>query len=118
MQMEAEEWKEAAARKAEEEWRDCLAREKVAQEAAVAEEQRQSLAMGLSGLKLTILAPASIARMASGLSTQSMGKRKATEEETSASQYVPFFIFRASLILSVGRSFPRVIRAQSPVLLV
>jgi hypothetical protein len=61
--------------------------------------------MGLSGLKLTILAPANIARMASGSSTQSKGKRKATEEEPSTSQYIPFFIFRALLILSVGQSF-------------
>jgi hypothetical protein len=44
--------------------------------------------MGLSGLKLTILAPVSIARTTSGSSTQSKGKRKATEEELSTSQYV------------------------------
>jgi hypothetical protein len=88
MRREAEERKAAAARKAEVEQRDRLAREKVAQEAAAAEEQWQSLATGLSGLKLTIPAPASIARMASGSSTQSKGKRKATEEEPSASQYV------------------------------
>jgi hypothetical protein len=88
MQREVEERKEAAARKAEAERRDCLAREKAAREAAVAEEQQQSLATGLSGLKLTIPAPASIARMTSGLSTQSKGKRKATEEEPSTPQYV------------------------------
>jgi hypothetical protein len=116
---EAEERQEAAAWKAEAEQRDCLAREKAAREvAAAAEEQRQSLATGLSGLKLTIPAPNSIARMASGSSTQSKGKRKVMEEEPSASQYVPFFIFHASLILSVGRGFPRVIRAQLPVSLV
>jgi hypothetical protein len=115
---EAEEWKEVAARKAEAERRDRLAREKAAREAAAAEEQWQSLATGLSGLKLTIPAPASIARMASGSSTQSKGKRKAMEEESSTSQYVSFFIFRASLILSVGRGFPRAIRAQSPASLV
>jgi hypothetical protein len=45
-------------------------------EVATAEEQQQLLAMGLSGLKLTIPAPASIAHMASGSSTQSKGKRK------------------------------------------
>jgi hypothetical protein len=84
----------------------------------VAEEQRQSLTTGLSGLKLTIPAPASISLTTSGSSSQSKGKRKVTEEEPSASQCVPFFIFRASLILSVGRSFPLVICAQSPVLLV
>jgi hypothetical protein len=48
--------------------------------------------MGLSGLKLTIPAPASIARMASGSLTQSKGKRKVTEEAPSASQYISFFI--------------------------
>jgi hypothetical protein len=88
MWREAEERKEAAARKAEAEQRDRFAREKAAQEAVVAEEQRQSLATGLSGLKLTIPAPASIARTTSGSSTQSKGKRKATEEEPAASQYV------------------------------
>jgi hypothetical protein len=60
------------------------------QEAAVVEEQQKLLATGLSGLKLTIPAPASIARMASGSSTQSKGKRKATEEDPSTSQYVLF----------------------------
>jgi hypothetical protein len=112
-----EEWKEVVVWKVEAERRDRLAREKAAREVA-AEEQRQSLTMGLSGLKLTIPAPASIARTASGSSTQSKGKRKVMEEEPSMSQYVPFFIFRASLILSVGRGFPHVIRAQSPVFLV
>jgi hypothetical protein len=80
---EAEEWKEAGVWKVEvgvwkveAEWREHLARDKVALEVAVAEEQQQSLTMGLSGLKLTILAPASIARMASGSLTQSKGKRK------------------------------------------
>jgi hypothetical protein len=106
MWSEAEERKEAAAWKAAAEQRDCLAQEKATWEAAAAEEQRrQSLAMGFSGLTLTIPAPASIARMASGLSTQSKGKRGVMEEELSTSQYVPFFIFRASLILSVGQSF-------------
>jgi hypothetical protein len=90
---EAEERKEAAARKAEAERRNRLAREKVAQEAAAAEEQRQLLATGLSGLKLTIPAPASIARTTSGSSTQSKGKRKATEEEPSMSQCVAFIPF-------------------------
>jgi hypothetical protein len=70
-----------------------LAREKAAQEEAVVEEQRQSLAMGLSGLKLTITAPASISRMTSGLSTQSKGKRKAMAEEPSTSQCVAFIPF-------------------------
>jgi hypothetical protein len=88
MQREAEEQKEAAAWKVEAVWRDCLAREKAAWEAAAAEEQQQSLAVGLSGLKLTILAPASITRMTLGSSTQSKGKRKATEEEPSTSQYI------------------------------
>jgi hypothetical protein len=83
----------------------------VAQEAVAAEEQWQSLAVGLSGLKLTIPAPASIARTASGSSTQSKGKRKATEEDPSVSQYISFFIFHSSLILSVGRGFPHVIHA-------
>jgi hypothetical protein len=57
---------------------------------AAAEEQQQSLAMGLSGLKLTIPAPASITCMASGSSTQSKGKRTVTEEDLSASQYISF----------------------------
>jgi hypothetical protein len=118
MWREVEEWKVAVARKAEAERRDHLALEKVARKAAVAEEQWQSLATGLSGLKLTIPAPASITRTTSGLSTQSKGKRKATEEGPSMSEYVSLFIFHASLILSVGRGFPRVIRAQSLVFLV
>jgi hypothetical protein len=88
MRREVEERKEAAVWKAETERRDHLPREKAAQEAAAAEEQWQSLATGLSGLKLTIPAPASIAWTTSGSSTQSKGKRKATEEEPSASQYV------------------------------
>jgi hypothetical protein len=65
-----------------------LAREKVAQEVVVAEEQRQSLATGLSGLKLTIPASSSIAHTASGSSTQSKGKRKVMEEELAMSQYI------------------------------
>jgi hypothetical protein len=69
MRREAEERKAAAARKAEAERKDRLARENVAWEEAAAEEQWQSLATGLSGLTLTIPAPASIARTASGLST-------------------------------------------------
>jgi hypothetical protein len=73
---EAIAWREAEARKAEAERRDHLAREKVAREAVVVEEQQQSLATGLSGLKLTIPAPSSIARTASGSSIQSKGKRK------------------------------------------
>jgi erythromycin esterase-like protein len=73
--------REAEARKAEAERRYCLAREKAAREAAVAEEQRHLLATGLSGLKLTIPAPSSIVRTASGSSTQSKGKRKAMEED-------------------------------------
>jgi hypothetical protein len=77
----------------------------------VVEDQWQSLAMGLSGLKLTIPAPASIAHMASGSSTQSKGKRKAMEEDLSASQFILFFIFHPSLILSVGCGFPHVICA-------
>jgi hypothetical protein len=85
MRREAEQRKEAAARKVEAERRDHLAREKAAREAAAAEEQRQLLATGLSGLKLTISAPASISQTTSGSSTQSKGKRKATEEEPSAS---------------------------------
>jgi hypothetical protein len=68
------------------------AQEKAMWEAA-AEEQRQSLTMGLSGLKLTIPAPASIAWMTSSSSTQSKGKKKVTEEEPSASQYVSFIQF-------------------------
>jgi hypothetical protein len=95
MRREAEERKAAAARKAEAERRNRPAREKVAREAEAAEEQRQSLATGLSGLKLTIPAPASIARMASGSLTQSKGKRKATEEEPSTSQYVLLFTFHS-----------------------
>jgi membrane protein involved in colicin uptake len=91
MQREAEERKEAAAWKAEAERRDRSAREKAAQE------QWQSLATGLSGLKLTIPAPASIARMTLGSSTQSKGKRKATEEEPSTSQYVSLFMFHSPL---------------------
>jgi hypothetical protein len=92
MRREAEERKEAVARKAEAEQRDCLAQQKAAQE-AVAEEQRQPLTTGLSGLKLTIPAPASMARTASGSLTQSKGKRKATEEELSMSQYISFIQF-------------------------
>jgi hypothetical protein len=118
MRREAEQRKEVAAQKARAERRDHLAREKAAQEAAAVEEQRQLLATGLSGLKLTIPALASILQMTSGSSSQSKGKRKAMEEELSTSQYVPFFIFCALLTLSVGCSFPHVIHAQSPVLLV
>jgi hypothetical protein len=69
------------------------ARQKAAWEAAAVEEQRQSLAMGLSGLKLTIPAPASILRTTSSSSTQSKGKRKVTEEEPSTSQCVSFIPF-------------------------
>jgi hypothetical protein len=90
---EAEEQKEAAAQKVEAEWKERLTQEKAVWEAVVAEEQRQSLAMGLSGLKLTIPAPAIIMCTTSGLSTQSKGKRKAMEEEPSASQYVSLFSF-------------------------
>jgi hypothetical protein len=57
------------------------------------EEQRQLLATGLSGLKLTIPAPASIVQMTSGSSTQSKGKRKAMEEKPSTSQCVSFIQF-------------------------
>jgi hypothetical protein len=89
MWREVEEQKEAVAQKVAAERRDRLAQEKAAQEAAATEEQRrQSLTTGLSGLKLTIPAPASISRMTSGSSMQSKGKRKVTEEEPSASQYV------------------------------
>jgi hypothetical protein len=88
MRREAEERKEAAARKAVAEQRDFLSRQKAAREAVAEEEERQSLATGLSGLKLTILAPASIARTMLGSSTQSKGKRKAIEEEPSASRYI------------------------------
>jgi hypothetical protein len=117
---EAEERKEAAARKAEAEQRDRLAQEKAAREAVAAEEQRQSLAMGLSGLKVTIPAPASISRMTSGLSTQSKGKRKAMEEEPSMSQCVSFilFLFCSLLTFSGGPSFRRATCARLPVLLV
>jgi hypothetical protein len=62
MWREAEERTVTAARKAEAERRDRLVQEKAAWEVAVAEEQRQTLATGLSGLKLTIPAPASILR--------------------------------------------------------
>jgi hypothetical protein len=92
-QREAEERKEAEARTAEAEQRECLAQDKAVQEVVVVEEQRQLLATGLSGLKLTIPAPASITHMASGSSTQSKGKRKVTEEDPSASQYVSFFLY-------------------------
>jgi hypothetical protein len=96
----AEERKEVAVRKAEAEWRDRLAREKAAQEEVAAKEHQQSLATGLSGLKLTIPAPASIAQMTSGSSTQSKGKRRATEEEPSMSQYIAFipFLFLADFL--------------------
>jgi hypothetical protein len=75
--------------------REHLARDKVVWEAAAAEEQWQSLATGLSGLKLTIPALASITCTALGsLSlTQSKGKRKATEEAPSVSQYVLLLYF-------------------------
>jgi hypothetical protein len=92
MQREAEQRKEAAARKAEAEQRDRLAREKAAREVAAAE-TAATVTTGLSGLKLTIPAPASIACMASGSSTQSKGKRKAAEEEPSTSQCVTFIPF-------------------------
>jgi hypothetical protein len=88
VQKAEEEQKEAAVQKAEAEHRDHLAREKAAWEAAVAEEQWQSLSKGLSGLTLTIPASSIIARTASGSLTQSKGKRKAMEEDSSASQYV------------------------------
>jgi hypothetical protein len=105
---------EAEAWKVEAEWRERLAQEKVVQQVAVAEEQWQSLTTGLSGLKLTIPAPASIACTASGSSTQSVGKRKATEEDPSVSQYISLVIFHSSLTFSVGRGFPCVIHAQLP----
>jgi hypothetical protein len=115
MQREVEEQKEAAAA----EQRDLLAQQKVAREAAAAEEEWQLLAMGLSGLKLTIPAPASIVQMTSGLSTQSKWKRKVTEEEPSTSQYVLFIHFFHSLLtFSGGQSFRHATRAQSLVLLV
>jgi hypothetical protein len=113
-----EEQKEAEAQKAEAEWREHLAQEKAVQEVVVMEEQQQSLATGLLGLKLTIPAPASIARIASGSSTQSKGKRKATEENLSVSQYVLLFSFCSLLTFSGGRGFPHVIHAQSLVFLV
>jgi hypothetical protein len=98
MRREAEEQKEAVVWKAAAERRDLLALQKAAWEVAAAvEEQRQSLPVGLTGLKLTIPAPASISRMTSGSSTQSKGKRKAMEEELSASQYVSLFMFRSPL---------------------
>jgi hypothetical protein len=106
-----EEWKEEEAWKAEAEQREHLAQEKAVWKVVVAEEQQQSLATGLSGLKLTIPAPASIAHMASGSSTQSKGKRKVMEEELSMSQHALFFIFCPSLILSIGCNFPHAIRA-------
>jgi hypothetical protein len=84
----------------------------VAQEAAVAEEQRQSLTTGLSGLKLTIPTPASISRMTSGSSSQSKGKRKAMEEEASMSQYILLFIFHSPLTFSVGQNFRCATRAR------
>jgi hypothetical protein len=90
---EAEEQKEAEARKVEAEWREHLAQEKVARETVAAEEQWQSLTTRLLGLKLTIPAPASIAHTASGLSTQSKGKRKVTEEDPSTSQYILYSFF-------------------------
>jgi hypothetical protein len=92
MRREAEQRKEAVAWKAEAEWRDRMAREKAAREAAAAE-TAATVTTGLSGLKLTIPAPASIARTASGSSTQSKGKRKAAEEEPSTSQCVAFIPF-------------------------
>jgi hypothetical protein len=94
--------REAEAQKAEVEWREYLAQDKTVQEVAVAEEQHQSLATGLSGLKLTIPVPASIAHMASGSLTQSKGKRKVTEEALSTSQYILLFIFHSLLTFSVG----------------
>jgi hypothetical protein len=87
---EVEEQKEAAAWKVEAEWRDHLAREKAVWEAAAVEEQWQLLSKRLSGLTLTSLAPSSIAHTAPGLLTQSKGKRKAMEEDSSVSQYILF----------------------------
>jgi hypothetical protein len=110
---EAEEQKEAAVWQVEAEWTERLARDKTEQEAAAVEEQWQSLTMGLSGLKPTIPAPASITHMALGSSTQSKGKRKVTEEDLSASQYVSLFIFNSLLTIPVGRGFPRAIHTQS-----
>jgi hypothetical protein len=80
----------------------------------VAEEQRQLLATGLSGLELTILAPANIVQTTWGSSTQSKGKRKATEEGLSTSQYVSLSMFHSLLTFSVGRSFHLATCAQSP----
>jgi hypothetical protein len=93
MRREAEEQKEVVVRKVVAEKRDFLTQQKVAWEAAVAEEEWQSLTMGLSSLKLTIPTPASISWMTSGLSIQSKGKRKVTEEELSTSQFVLLFMF-------------------------
>jgi hypothetical protein len=69
--------------------------------------------MGLSGLKLTIPAPASISRMTSGLSSQSKGKIKAMEEEPSTSQHVLLFMFNSLLAFSVGQNFCHATCARS-----
>jgi alkylation response protein AidB-like acyl-CoA dehydrogenase len=75
---EVEAQKEAAERKA---W---LSRDKRLREEVAEGEWQQALSTGLLGLKLTIPPPSVISRSGSGLSTQSKGKRKVTEEALSA----------------------------------
>jgi hypothetical protein len=87
-----------------EEWQKWQEEER--KEVAAVEEQWQSLSKGLLGLTLTILAPSSIAHTASGLLTQSKGKRKVTEEDFSASLYI-LFIWLSSIADCFWRSrFP------------
>jgi hypothetical protein len=50
----------------------------------------------------------------SGLSTQSKGKRKATEEGLSTSQYISLSMFHSPLTFSVGQSFCPATHAQLP----
>jgi hypothetical protein len=77
--------KEVEARKEEAEQKTRLLQDKRLQEEAGAEERQQALSLGLSGLKLMILAPSIISHLGSGLSTQSKGKWKVMEEALSTS---------------------------------
>jgi hypothetical protein len=117
MQREAEQRKEGAARKVEVERRDRLAREKAAREAAAAK-MAATVTTGLSGLKLTIPAPASIVHTASRLSTQSKGKRKVRKRSYPLLSASHLFRFRSLLTFSRGRGFHCVTRAQSSASLV
>jgi hypothetical protein len=108
----AERWRRRKRQKEEAEWKAQLAREKRLQEETAAEEAwQQAVSTGLSGLKLTIPAPSVISRLGSGSSTQSKGKRKATEETPSSSMKV-FLCFSLRLLLMPGRIDRNSLRAM------